>query len=65
MFGTLRNLCIYSRAIFTTLAYSATLKTTKPHSNIQAHVKLGRKKFPDFGKKGPDCVSYEMFIEVP
>ena len=26
---------------------------------------LGRKKFPDFRNKGPDCVFDEMFIEVP
>ena len=27
--------------------------------------KLGRKKFPDCGKKDPDCVFDKMFIEVP
>ena len=26
---------------------------------------LERKKFPDFEKKGPDCVFDEMFIEMP
>ena len=25
---------------------------------------IGRKTFLDFGKKGPDCVCDEMFIEV-
>ena len=39
--------------------------------NIDAYLvtltgaQLGRKKFPYFGKKGPDCVFDEMFVEVP
>ena len=31
------------------------------HTDAQLEIK----KFPDFGKKGPDCVFDEMFIEVP